>query len=183
MSRKLFSLIAGLVLVLGLGVVPSLAQAEEGGTILGTVYEENGEDPPATPIAGVHVVACSDGDNEICYGADSDDSGNYTIAGLTLDLTEYRVFVWGQPGWSNEFWQETIWWHEATLVPVGATGIDFTLLPGGTISGTVTDADGNPLVNMGVDIADGGYGVCTDDDGRYTIVGLPYGTYDNPTIV
>ena len=178
MSRKLFSLIAGLVLVLGLGVVPSLAQAEEGGTILGTVYEENGEDPPATPIAGVHVVACSDGDNEICYGADSDDSGNYTIAGLTLDLTEYRVFVWGQPGWSNEFWQETIWWHEATLVPVGATGIDFTLLPGGTISGTVTDADGNPLVNMGVDIADGGYGVCTDDDGRYTIVGLPYGTYD-----
>ena len=59
MSRKLFSLIAGLLLVLGLGVVPSLAQAEEGGTILGTVYEENGEDPPATPIAGVHVVAWS----------------------------------------------------------------------------------------------------------------------------
>ena len=174
MSRKLISLIACLVFVYSFVVVQTPVQAEGGDSISGTVYEDDGE----TPISDVHVVACSDGDNEICYETYSDGSGDYTIAELPLDETEYRVYVWGQPGWSNEFWKETVWWHEATLVKAGATGIDFTLLPAGTISGTVTDADGNPLANMGVDIMDGGYGDCTENDGSYSIVGLPFGTYD-----
>jgi len=58
-----------------------------------------------------------------------------------------------------------------------ATGIDFTLDPGGSISGVVTDGE-NPLANIGVDIFDGGYGTCTDENGNYTIAGLPLGTYD-----
>ena len=148
---------------------------EMGGFISGHVYEANSGDPPSV-IAGVHVDACSM-DDTFCNGTDTNEYGEYTITGLLPDKT-YRVFVWGQSGWSNELYQETIWWDQATLVSVGATGIDFTLEPGGSISGVVTDSDDNPLANIGVDIMDGGYGVCTDENGYYSIMGLPFGTYD-----
>jgi len=147
----------------------------EVGSISGTVYEANSGDPLAT-IAGVHVDACST-DDTFCNGTETNELGEYTIAGLPADK-EYRVFIWGQPGWANEVYQETIWWDEATIVSPDATGIDFTLDPGGSISGVVTDEGGNPLANIGVDIMDGGYGACTDTDGNYTIAGLPFGTYN-----
>jgi len=143
-----------------------------GGTISGTVYEANHIDT----IAGVHVDACSIVDT-FCNGTESNELGEYTIAGLLPDK-EYQVFIWGQPGWVSEVYKETIWWDQATLVPVGATGIDFTLEPGGSISGFVMDDDGNPLSNIGVDIMDGGFGVCTNENGYYTLMGLPFGTYD-----
>jgi len=143
-----------------------------GGTISGMVYETNG----GAPIAGVHVDACSM-DDTFCNGAETNELGEYTITGLLPDKT-YRVFVWGQSGWSNEIYEETIWWDQATLIPIGATNINFTLEPGGSISGVVTDIDGVPLANIGVDIMDGGYGACTDENGHYVIMGLPFGTYD-----
>jgi len=147
---------------------------EVGGTISGTVYEAKSGDPLAT-IAGVHVDACST-DDTFCNGTETGGTGEYTITGLLPDK-EYRVFIWGQPGWASEVYQETIWWDDAAIVSVGATGIDFTLDPGGSISGVVTDGE-NPLANIAVDIMDGGYGVCTDENGNYTIAGLPFGTYD-----
>ena len=147
----------------------------EGGTISGTVYEANSGDP-LTTIAGVHVDACST-DDTFCNGTETNEFGEYTITGLPADK-EYRVFIWGQPSWASEVYQETIWWEEATIVSPDAIGIDFTLDPGGSISGLVTDGDGNPLANIGVDIMDGGYGNCTDENGYYSIMGLPFGTYD-----
>ena len=145
-----------------------------GGSISGTVYEANSD--PLSTIAGVHVDACSSDDN-FCNGTETNQYGEYTITGLLPDKT-YTVFIWGQPSWANEIYKETIWWDQATPVPVGATGIDFTLDPGGSISGIVTDVNGKPLANIGVDIMNGGYGACTDENGYYSIMGLPYGTYD-----
>jgi hypothetical protein len=49
---------------------------------------------------------------------------------------------------------------------------------GGSISGTVFDIEGNPLGGIAVDIEDGGYGACTDEDGYYQLTGLPFGTYN-----
>jgi len=144
---------------------------EQVGTISGTVYESNGIDP----IAYVHVDACSF-DDTFCAGTETDADGNYTI--ILLPDKDYRVFVWGQPGWAGEVYQETIWWDQATPVLVGETGIDFTLEPGGSISGTVYDDQGTPLANIAVDIEDGGYGTCTDENGNYTLTGVPYGTYN-----
>ena len=68
---------------------------------------------------------------------------------------------------------------------VGATtpNINFALIPGGLISGTVTDAaTGNGLANISVQIYNTGNlfltSVSTDNLGRYTTrVGLPTGTY------
>jgi len=146
---------------------------EVGGTISGTVYEIDS----ITTIPYVHVDACSM-DDSFCNGAEADEFGEYTIMGLLPDKT-YRVFIWGEPGWAGEVYQETIWWHEAKPVLVGETGIDFTLEPGGSISGTVYDAQTNlPIPFTAVDIVDGGYGTCTDESGNYTLVGLPLGTYD-----
>jgi len=144
---------------------------EMGGSISGTVFEADG----TTPIPSVHVDACST-DDTFCNGTETNEFGEYTITGL-LPVKEYRVFIWGQPGWASEIFQETIWWEEATIVSPDATGIDFTLDPGGSISGLVTDGDGNPLAFIGVDIMDGGYGTCTDENGYYSIMGLPFGTY------
>lgn len=47
------------------------------------------------------------------------------------------------------------------------------------IAGRVTDADGVPLAGIAVvPVQLGWYGTCTDEDGYYTIWGVPLGTYD-----
>jgi hypothetical protein len=56
---------------------------------------------------------------------------------------------------------------------------EYTMLPRGSISGTVYDAEtGLPVPFVLVDIEYRGKGVCTDENGDYKITGLPYGTYN-----
>ena len=146
---------------------------EQGGSISGTVYESDA----ITTIEYIHVDACA-WDDSFCMGAETDANGDYTINGLLPEKT-YRVSVWGQPGWANQFYQESIWWDQATEVSIGTTGVDFILEPGGSIAGTVIDTNTKlGIANIGVDIEEGGYGTCTDEDGNYTLAGLPFGTYN-----
>jgi len=145
-----------------------------GGSISGNVSDANG------PAAYVWVDACI-WDDSYCNGTHTDENGDYTIYNLFGD--DYRVHVWGgQGGWVDEFYNNQYSYDEADPVPVtvgsDTGGIDFFMDPGGSISGVVTDSDGNPLANMGVDITDWGHGTCTDENGYYTIAGLSFGTYD-----
>jgi hypothetical protein len=151
-----------------------------GGSISGTVTDIDG-----AVIAGIHVEACEYSDDpQFCRGAETDANGDYLITGLfptTLLPNGYRVWT-GDENYVQEFYDGVFEWHEATAVPViaGETtlGIDFELSLGGSISGTVFDESGiNPLPNIAVDIEQGGFGTCTDENGNYTMSGMPLGTY------
>ena len=136
----------------------------------------------AGPLYNVHVDACAL-DDSFCMGNETDQFGNYLISGLPAG--EYRVFVWGdQGGWMDEYYFETPFHHEATpvLVVEGTVtpDINFTMEPGGSISGNVSEA-GVSLEGVHVDACAWDdsfcYGADTDSDGNYTIFGLPAGDY------
>jgi protocatechuate 3,4-dioxygenase beta subunit len=70
----------------------------------------------------------------------------------------------------------------AVTVPPSSTGMDIELEESGSISGRVTDGDGNPIANLHVQVHDydtdeGWGGVNTDATGVYTITGLISGDY------
>lgn len=145
------------------------------GSISGAITDEFG-----AALEGINVNACEyyeqDGEPSYCNGAQTDVNGNYTI---TLPGGSYRVFVNGNPGWANEYYDDTLLYEDAAEVSVSlglsTPGIDFVLTSGGSISGNVFDLDDNPLGGMAVDTEAGGYGTCTDENGFYSLEGLPLG--------
>jgi protocatechuate 3,4-dioxygenase beta subunit len=149
----------------------------QGGSIAGTVSNSLG-----FPIEGIHVEACEFTDEpEFCRGAETDEAGNYLIPGLLSNDIGYRVWT-GNETYAQEFFDGVYQWHLATavLVTAGETTleVDFDLSQAGSISGAVFDDSGDPLSHMAVDIEEGGFGVCTDEEGNYTLSGLPLGTYN-----
>lgn len=145
-----------------------------GGAIAGTITDDAGN-----PLEFIFVEVCEYYNEEPnCAGAESNESGQYEVGGLPAG--EYRVRSGGGE-WAIEYYNEQVNHQDATPVPVvvGATtpNIDFTLALGGWISGTVYGPGGEPLGGIGVDIEGGGFGTCTDENGEYTLEGLPLGTY------
>jgi hypothetical protein len=154
---------------------------EVGGTISGYVYQEDG----VIPLPDVHVYADDYDTGVWMEGTDTDQDGYYT---LLLPNGTYRVRANPSENgldYASEWYNDTYDWDEATAVSVTApdetTGINFTLEPGGTISGTVRDSQGNLLAGVSVECdridGPGGEGAETRSDGTYTIEGLPFGTY------
>jgi hypothetical protein len=148
------------------------------GAVSGTVFF-NGE-----PLPDVWVDAC-DYDNEEnprCQSGKTNANGEYRITRLLAG--DYRVGVWGgQGGWIDEFYNETPYYDDAARVTIDPgeeeNNINFTLEEAGSISGVVADIGGNPLGGIGVDTEEGGYGTCTDENGFYSLEGLPLGSQVN----
>ncbi|RLC44758.1 MAG: hypothetical protein DRH44_01350 [Candidatus Coatesbacteria bacterium] len=67
-----------------------------------------------------------------------------------------------------------VWGTLLLLLFVGAVWSGTT----GTVSGVVTDQQGNPLANVAVMVLGTGLGAFTNASGYYTIVGVPAGTWD-----
>ena len=65
--------------------------------------------------------------------------------------------------------------HDLLLTKAGD---DLTFQNFGNITGFVFDADGNPLGGIGVDIEEGGYGTCTNENGFYHLQNIPNGVYN-----
>ena len=115
-----------------------------GGSISGRIYEADG----VNPVAGADVWAKQKGTggNEGTGGnrTQSGDDGYFTITGLAPG--NYNVQAQAE-GFVREFYPGTSDQNAATAVTVtaggDAAGIDFTLDVGGTISGTVFQADGS----------------------------------------
>jgi uncharacterized repeat protein (TIGR01451 family) len=109
--------------------------------------------------------------------------GSYTIADLPADSYIVRSH---SEGYIDEYYDGVRDSDHASPVPVtegqSTPHIDFSLDPGGTISGTVTDTGGNPLARCRVyaDPWDGdgpGGEDSTDAGGSYIITGLISGDY------
>ncbi len=152
------------------------ADAQQNGTISGRVYDDQG-----IPLADADVWA-DYWDGGGANGTRTDADGNYTIQGLADG--QYRVGARAN-GQVQKFYPNTLQHHGAIPVVVTAgqtTGnINFTLEPGGTISGVVYDNQGQPLAGISIDSwridGPGGMGATTRADGTYTLEGLPFGTY------
>jgi hypothetical protein len=158
-----------------------------GGSITGTVTDAG----TAAPLANVTVeIASSAG--AFVVGAATNASGVYTVGGLPAGSYFARTFVSTAQNYLDEAYNNipcalgacVITTATPIAVSVGATtsGINFALQPGGTITGTVTDAGtAAPLSNVTVQVytSTGVFakGISTDGSGVYTLRGLPAGSY------
>jgi acyl-coenzyme A thioesterase PaaI-like protein len=114
----------------------------------------------------------------------TDADGYYTV--MDIPTGSYLVYFWaGDIGYISEFYNDKSDCASVDTVPVTLTPttyIDAVLTLGGSISGTVTDSQGNPIAYVEVDVYDTSgnwvsYTPYTLLDGTYTVTGIPTGSY------
>jgi hypothetical protein len=158
------------------------AQLAEGGAISGRVTDSSG----TVGIYNVEVQIC-DLNNNWWNGTSTDSDGYYTIQGLPSGdyKIEFRT-QWTPGDYIGEWYNDKGSFEnaDAVSVTVGQTtaGIDAQLADGGSISGRVTDSTGTVGINnVNINIRDMNnnwyHGVNTDNEGYYTVYGLPAGDY------
>ncbi len=158
-----------------------------GGRISGTVTNASG----GAPLSGASV-SIYDATARFMVSATTNASGVYTTGGLPTGT--YYARTTNNAGFLNEIYNDVPCYTSSTCpavttgtpisVTAGATtpAIDFGLVMGGTLSGTVTDATtAAPLSGVTVSIynSTGGFVVSrsTNASGVYSASGLPTGTY------
>ena len=160
--------------------------AAQTGAISGSITSEVGNQP----LAGVWVSVFDYQTESFIGGDETDASGVYLIQ--NLNDGSYRIEVQGTivngSHYAGEYYNNIYVRSEAqeVIVSNGATtrGIDCSLAPGGTITGTVTsdpEGGGKPLAGLIVDASNiSNYewsgGSETDANGFYSITTLP-GSY------
>lgn len=166
------------------------------GSIAGTVTNEGN-----APIAELPVVVYTDNGGGYWYEYDTfttQSDGTYLVTGLQNGtyrirfgdiIDEYgNYYGYTEPEYAHEFYDNAQDVESATDITVASnapvTEIDAQLVQLASISGTVTDPDGNPVVEMSVSLHRlTEYGdwtsfrsSTTDQTGSYTIVGLTAST-------
>jgi hypothetical protein len=134
--------------------------AAPSGTLTGTVTDS----ATNNPIAGAAINVSPLGASTV-----TDASGHYT---LTLPVGDYSVTAS-----AFGYTPQTL---PATITDGGTTTLNFALVaaPTGSLSGTVSDSDGNPIENASVVI--NGTPIppaTTDAAGHYSFASVPNGTY------
>jgi len=171
------------VVALVLGCVSGITgavSAADGGTISGFVYQDDN----VTAIEGAAVYAKDyDADPQMVFAYSAVD-GSYTISGLGAG--NYWVMAEAET-YLREWYDNASDSASATEVPVtaeaGATGINFSLTPGGSISGLVQEQDGTRIPGAYVVAYDNVSGLkvdsaFTDNVGSYSLaMGLYSGYY------
>jgi len=154
------------------------AEASAPGAITGRVINENGQ-----PLPGAFVQARTVGGNGLGQTTTSDREGEFRFTGL--DRGEYIVGA-ALPAYTTA--------PRDPLAPLQPTyhvgdSVTLTLIKGGVVTGTVTNASGEPVIGVNVRVqmsrdANGrrvatGFSreKATDDRGIYRIYGLLPGTY------
>ncbi len=165
--------------VLVLGVVPGSALAATA-TIEGHVL-------PLSVASEVEVCLVLTGPNaEDCAAVRSD--GSYRLIGVPEGTPEHVVFLPShRSGYVKQYYNHAAQLGEAQTVVTSslspATGINATLVAGGTMFGTVTAAvGGQPLAEAEVCAIAVGTGVAagcaaTNDAGNYILTAIPTGSY------
>ncbi len=141
-------------------------QVARAGSLSGTVAYG-----PAHPAALVVVTAVPLAGGGIRQDGTTDASGHYQITGMPRG--SYTVSIETYRGAPSVTWPWTAAAQTAAVVPGGDTsGISFTLIHGGILSGVVTDSKtGKPIPNVGISVdGSGGGGYArTDASGRYSL--------------
>lgn len=140
-------------------------RANPGGTISGRVVAELG----GMPIADM-VVAVTD-EEGFPYVTRSDAEGGYLIDSLPAGTYEMEA--------GGDVYARYLRTGIGLASGEAKADINLALSPGATISGTVTGPEG-PVADAFVGAVDSeslGAGTVTDEDGTYTITGLPAGVY------
>jgi hypothetical protein len=164
------------------------ADLEIGGQIEGEASDAEG----SGPLSGVEVCALDASQPSTEAGATiagcthTDAAGEYRLP--TLPAGIYKVGFWGARE-SDDYlsaYHGGATFSTATTIAVAAdtttSGIDAALRPGARIEGDVTEADGNPLGQIGVCALTSGSGAprrCgyADATGHYDLTGLASGSY------
>ncbi|RLI14519.1 MAG: hypothetical protein DRO43_03805, partial [Candidatus Hecatellales archaeon] len=138
-----------------------------GYTVSGTVSDPNGN-----PVQGA-IVVLWDPISGAGYGRPTDASGQYS---LTVPAGTYEFHVEPPPGSNLAIY------HEMNVAINADTTKNVTLTSGYTVSGVVSDSNGNPVQGAFVFLWDpinqAGYGgPPTDAQGQYSI-SVPAGTYE-----
>ncbi len=154
------------------------------GSITGRVVaEDTGE-----PLAGAQIYAFSVNNSFVNVRTETNDDGTYELPELRSG--SYYVQAYAE-GYFNQFYDGVADIENATTVLIVdqevTENIDFAMNRGGTISGTVTDANGEPLAGASIQVSainDRGdyygyyYGwAVSDDAGNYIVSGLGDGDY------
>jgi protocatechuate 3,4-dioxygenase beta subunit len=158
----------------------------EGGTITGTITAAVG----GAPLQNICVSAQT---NESGFGGQPTAAdGSYSITGLPAGSYVLQFTDCGTTNYASQYYSATSPDHgttsyfdaSAVTVSAGATrsGINSALSEGGSISGTITEANSptTPLANICVfaDSSDSGYGgQVSAPDGTYSLTGIPAGSY------
>jgi hypothetical protein len=163
-------------------------QLDLGGSISGTVYQSDG----VTPVTGVNIDVSAlqgnpCGSSQWMGGTWTNSSeGTYKIRGLPNGAYYLYTNNMGQSGYVNEWWASpasTYLCGGAQTVNLSTpgqaiTGRNFQLDLGGSISGAVYSEDG-PVEGVQIQVFAGPCGqtwlngAMTDEDGHYTVTGLP----------
>ena len=135
----------------------------ERGTVSGTVLDQNSR----RPLPNV-TVSFPDDHAEVRTAAD----GTYSIRlaegshRLEVDLFGYEAYEWDFEVQARE---------ELDI------GVELVKKPVGDITGTLTDIDGAPGVNVFVELAGSPLRTLSDDQGRFGFAAVPVGTYQIKT--
>jgi hypothetical protein len=158
------------------------AQLAEGGAISGRVTDSSG-------TVGIYNVDVQvyDLNNYWINSTSTDSDGYYTMQGLTSGNYKIEFTTNWTPGdYVGEWYNDKGSFENADSISVTVgqttTGIDAQLADGGSISGRVTDSTGTVGINnVNINIRDMNnnwyHGVNTDNEGYYTMHGLPAGDY------
>lgn len=136
-------------------------------------------------LAGIVMAARTRNDSRperSRYRATTDQDGNYRLTNLLPGTYQVEPLAPGMVR-ENEVLLKSVVVGEGDNVE----DVNFSLVPGGVITGKITDADGKPMVEEEVNLepVDGPYaevayssgGIRTDDRGIYRAFGLPSGKY------
>ena len=154
----------------------SLATADAAGSVSGHVTVPPGVDVTQVTVTA-HAASLSGQAGWASVAAD----GSYTITGLPPDRYVVEFNGWAE-GLVLQYFPRVLNWDQASPVTVGAgpvTGVDATLVIGATVTGTIHSNSDCELEYVRVGVMR--QGISPDatvlPDGRWTVTGLPSGTY------
>ena len=128
---RIFCLLVTTVFLFGLLPVPVLAQAD--GTIAGQVTDNT----TGNPIDNASILVLESADAPPSWSSNTDASGNYSVS--VSEGTGYLVGAIKEGYVSRQVTGQSVTANVTTTV-------NFSLVPGGIIEGTVTDnSTGNPI--------------------------------------
>jgi hypothetical protein len=166
------------IIIIALAAI--VTEAAIAGTITGVVTNDSN----GLPIQGLWVGANKYDTGEYCGGGSTNSDGFYSISNLAAGTYRVTTSTEGTE-FVREYYNNVIDYWSATAVNVPASGvvnnIDFGLMVGGSVTGTVRDSNGLPIANIQVSAnsydENYGFGGKTEANGTYVIRGVAAGLY------